>query len=132
MRSWGEMTAAEFELIHSRALYQRLRLRIGVIALSVVLAAFTLSTMDGEELAPHIVSAAMLLVAAFYFAFSWRERWALPVPAICLLLMTTYGAAQTLWLPQKIAYDGWVAVLFWFTAAAIALLAAEIFREREL
>ena len=37
--------------------------------------------------------------------------------------MVCYGIVQTLWFQQKILYNGWTGVLFWFTAAAICFVA---------
>lgn len=41
--------------------------------------------------------------------------------------MALYGVVQTVWLPQKILFEGWTAVVFWCTAAAIVWLAAQLF-----
>lgn len=101
---------------------------LGSAGLFVLLSAFTLSTLDGGEIATHIVSAILFLVAAAYFSFPFGQRLTLSLPAVCLLLMTCYGVVQTLWFPQKIVYYGWTGVLFWFTAAMIALLAMQLFR----
>lgn len=108
------------------------RENVAFTGLFAVLAAFTLSTLDGGDVAPRILSAAALLLAAFYFAVLAPRRFTVPLPAVCLLLMACYGIVQTLWLPQKIAYEGWSSVLFWFTAAVITLLAAQLFRDRQL
>lgn len=102
----------------------------GSIGLFAVLAAFTLSTLDGGDIAPRIISAVMLLFAACFFVIA--RRFTIPLPAVCLLLMAVYGIVQTLWFPHKIVYDGWNSVLFWFTAAVITLLAAQVFRDRHL
>jgi endonuclease/exonuclease/phosphatase family metal-dependent hydrolase/O-antigen ligase len=102
---------------------------LGAAGLFVLLAAFTLSTLDGGEVATHIVSAMLFLLAAVYFSFPFGRRLTLGLPAVCLLLMTCYGVVQTLWFPQKIVYYGWTGVLFWFTAAMIALLATQLFRK---
>ena len=102
---------------------------LGSAGLFVLLSAFTLSTLDGGEIATHVVSAILFLVAAAYFSFPFGQRLTLSLPAVCLLLMTCYGVVQTLWFPQKIVYYGWTGVLFWFTAAMIALLATQLFRD---
>jgi endonuclease/exonuclease/phosphatase family metal-dependent hydrolase/O-antigen ligase len=107
----------------------RRRDTLGSAGLFVLLSAFTLSTLDGGEIATHIVSAILFLVAAAYFSFPFGQRLTLSLPAVCLLLMTCYGIVQTLWFPQKIVYYGWTGVLFWFTAAMIALLATQLFRD---
>lgn len=106
------------------------RQNVGFVGLFSALSAFTLFTLDGGDIAPEIISAALLLFAAIFFAF-FSNRFTIPVPAVCLLLMVCYGIAQTLWFPHKIVYNGWSTVLFWFTAATITLLAAQLFRDRE-
>ncbi len=108
------------------------RENVGFTGLFAVLSAFTLSTLDGGDVAPGFISAALLFFSALFFAFFAPKRFSVPIPAVCLLLMTCYGAIQTLWFPQKIVYDGWSGVLFWFTAAVITLLAAQLFRDRQL
>ncbi len=100
--------------------------------LFVLLSAFTLFTLDGGEIAPLVVSAMLLLGAAAYFSFPFGQRLTLSLPAVCLLLMTCYGVVQTFWFPQKIVYNGWTGVLFWFTAAIIVLLATQLFRDRRI
>jgi endonuclease/exonuclease/phosphatase family metal-dependent hydrolase/O-antigen ligase len=97
--------------------------------LFVLLSAFTLATLDGGEVAPYVISAILFLLASAYFAVPFTQRLTLSLPAICLLLMTCYGVVQTLWFPQKIVYYGWTGVLFWFTAAIVALLATQLFRQ---
>jgi O-antigen ligase len=107
---------------------ERIRQRLGLLGLFSVLAAFTLSTLDGGELAPRIISVVFLVYAASYLSVPFSQRLALSVPAICLLLMTLWGVAQTLFSPQKIVANGWSGVLFWFTAAMIALVATQLFQ----
>ncbi len=104
----------------------------GFTGLFAVLSAFTLSTLDGGDIAPRLISAALLLFAVLFFALFSSRRFTVPVPAVCLLLMACYGVIQTLWFPHKIVYDGWSSVLFWFTAAVITLLSAQLFRRRQL
>jgi O-antigen ligase len=106
----------------------RLRERLALLGLFGVLAAFTLCTLDGAELAPRIISAVFLVLAAVYLSVPFTQRLSLSVPAICLLLMTLWGLAQTLLAPQKIVANGWSGVLFWFTAAMIALAATQLFQ----
>jgi O-antigen ligase len=107
----------------------RVHNQLGFVVLVTVLVAFTLSTMDGGDIAPHIVSAVLLGLTACYLSFPIGQRLLLNVPAVCLLLMACYGVAQTLWSPQKIIANGWSGVLFWFTAAAIAFLATQVFAD---
>jgi O-antigen ligase len=106
----------------------RIRERLGLLGLFFVLAAFTLCTLDGGELAPRIISAIFLVLAAVYLSVPFSQRLRLNVPAICLLLMTFWGLAQTLFFPQKIVANGWSGVLFWFTAAMIAVVATQLFQ----
>jgi len=106
----------------------RLRERLGLMGLCGVLAAFTLGTLDGAELLPRIISALFLLLAAVFLSVPFTQRLPLTVPAVCLLLMTLWGVAQTLFSPQKIAANGWSGVLFWFTAAVIAVVATQLFQ----
>ena len=106
----------------------RLRERLGLAGLFGALAAFTLCTLDGAELALRIVSAVLLVLAAAYLSVPFTQTLRLSVPVVCLLLMTLWGAAQTLFSPQKIVADGWSGVLFWFTAAIISLVATQLFR----
>ncbi len=105
--------------------------KLGFAGFFGILVAFTLCTLDGGEIAPRIISAVLFALAAIYLGFSFRRRLALNVPIICLLLMVCFGVGQTLSSPQKIVYNGWTGVLFWFTAAVIALLATQIFQNRE-
>ncbi len=104
--------------------------RVAAIGLFALLAAFTLFTLDSGDIAPRIISAVLLSLTACYLAFSFDQHLVWSVPAICLLLMSCYGVAQTLWSPQKIVYNGWTGVLFWFTACAIALLATQVFQNQ--
>lgn len=108
----------------------RLRDSVGFFGLFGALAAYTLTTLDGGDIAPRIISSAMLLVSAFYFAVPLPRGLTISVPAVCLLLMTAYGAAQAIWSTQKIAYNGWSSVIFWFTAATICLVSMRVFRDR--
>jgi O-antigen ligase len=106
----------------------RLRERLGLLGLFGVLAAFTLCTLDGADVAPRLISAVFLVLAAVYFSVPFTQRLVLSVPAVCLLLMTLWGLAQTLLSPQKIVANGWSGVLFWFTAAVISVAATQLFQ----
>lgn len=106
----------------------RLRERLGLLGLFGALAAFTLCTLDGAELAPRLISAVFLVLTAVYLSVPFTQRLVLSVPAVCLLLMTLWGVAQTLLSPQKIVANGWSGVLFWLTAALIALAATQLFQ----
>lgn len=105
--------------------------KIGSFVLFGLLAAFTLTTLDGGDIAPRILCAITLLFAACYFAVPLEQQFTLSLPVVCLLLMTCFGVAQTLWSEQKIVYSGWSEVLFWLTAAIITVLAAQVFRSRD-
>jgi O-antigen ligase len=106
----------------------RLRERMALFGLFGVLAAFTLGTLDGAELVPRLISALFLVLAGVYLSVPFTQRLPLSVPAVCLLLMTLWGVLQTLISPQKIVANGWSGVLFWFTAAIIALVATQLFQ----
>lgn len=98
------------------------------VGLFAILCAFTLSTWDGESIAPRAFSSVLFLFAAWFFLWQKRKPLAWPLPVICLLLMTVYGILQTLFFPQKILSYGWSGVLFWFAAACITCIAAQLFR----
>src|SRR5581483_5402438 len=125
------MAVADIGAPVNLTLAARVREKIGFVGLAAALAAYTLFTLDGGDIAPRIVSAALLLVVASYFAAPLQERLALSLPVVCLFVMTCYGVAQTLWSLQKIVYNGWTGVLFWFTAASITLLSAQVFQDRQ-
>lgn len=97
-------------------------------ALFGLLCAFTLSTWDGGDIAPRILSGLILLLAAAFLSWPMHRTVALGLPGICLLAMTAYGLLQTLFFPHKILSYGWSGVLFWFTAAAVTCIATELFR----
>jgi O-antigen ligase len=123
------MPVADTALSAEVSFGSRIHNQLGFLTLFGVLAAFTLSTMDGGDVAPRIISAVLLALTACYLSFPFGQRLVLSVPAVCLLLMACYGVVQTLWSPQKIVADGWSGVLFWFTAAAIAFLATQVFTD---
>jgi O-antigen ligase len=123
------MAVAEIELGVGPILTGRIHDALGLYGLFALLSAFTLTTLDGGGIAPRIVSLLLFVLAAGYLSFPIGQRLTLSLPVICLLLMTGLGMAQTLWSPQKIIYQGWTGVLFWFTAAMIALLATQVFQQ---
>ncbi len=102
--------------------------KITQFALFGLLCAFTLTTWDGGDIAPRILSGLVLLLAAAFFGSPIHRSLTLSLPAICLLAMTAYGLLQTLFFPLKILAYGWPGVLFWFTAAAITCMATQVFR----
>jgi O-antigen ligase len=110
----------------------RVRESIGFFGLLGALGAYTLTTLDAGDVAQRIISSLMLVVSALYLGFPIRQRLTVNIPIVCLLLMTCYGAAQTVWSPQKIVYSGWTGVLFWFSAAAICLVSAQLFRDQRI
>ena len=127
------MAVADFDIGVGPTLAARLQQRIGSWWLFSLLCAFTLTTFDGGDIAPRIVSAFLLLAAAFYFAFPpGFLKFKLGLPAACLLCMTAWGLLQTLFFPQKILVDGWAGVLFWFTAAVIALVGTSVFERPKI
>lgn len=103
--------------------------RVGAWGLFSVLCIYTLTTFDGGEIAPRIISAILLLACALYFLVPpAQSKLKLTVPAVCLLAMTAWGILQTLLFPHKLVANGWSGVLFWFTAAMIALAASSVFQ----
>lgn len=98
----------------------RLQEHVRSWGLFACLAAFTLTTLDGGDIAPHLVGAIFLLLSAWTL-FTEPAVRLLAFPVICLLCLPLYGVIQTLWLPQHISYLGWSATLFWFTAALLAI-----------
>ena len=123
------MAVADVTLAPRLYLTRQLRLKIIATVLFTLLSAFTLCTLDGGDVAPLVVSAAILLFSAYAILFPPFSKVATTLPAVCLSVMTLYGIVQTLWFPQKIVYDGWTGVLFWVTAAAIVFLASQVFAD---
>lgn len=124
---------ADLDIGVGPTLAARAHQRIGSWALLTLLGAFTLTTFDGGDIAPRLVSAAMLLLAAVYFLVPpGALKFKFPFPAICLLAMVAWGLLQTLFFPQKILVNGWSGVLFWLTAAAITLLSASVFQRADV
>ena len=127
------MAVADFDIGVGPTLAARSQARIGAWTLFSLLCAFTLTTFDGGDIGPRIVSALLLLAAAIYFLIPpGLLKFKLGLPSICLIGMTAWGALQTLFSPAKIVVDGWAGVLFWFTAAVIALLGASMFQRDEV
>ena len=126
------MAVAELDAPLRLTLAGRVRGKAASIGLFGALAAYTVFTFDGGDIAPGIISSVLLLLAAIYFGFPIHQRLNFRFPVICLFAMACYGVGQTLWSPQKIVYEGWTGVLFWFTAAVIALLATEVLQDRQV
>ena len=126
------MAVADFDIGVGPTLAVRFQGRIGSWVLLALLCAFTLTTFDGGDIAPRIISAFLLLAAGFYFISPpGAMKLKLKFPGMCLLAMTAWGIIQTLYFPQKILVDGWAGVLFWFTAAVIVLVGASVFERSE-
>jgi O-antigen ligase len=106
--------------------------QLGAVGLFLVLAAYTLSTLDDLELQRTILGTVALAFGAIYLALTFRQRLILAVPPVCLLAMAAYGAAQTLWAPTKIVNFGWFATLFWLVAGLTALIAVQVFQSRSV
>ncbi len=123
------MAVARAEVPAALTFRGRVDQKIGFLGLFAALAAYTLTTLDGGDAASQIVSSAMLLVAVLYLSLSVGRPLTISFPAVCLLLMTCYGVAQTIWSSQKIAYNGWQRVLFWLAATAICLVSTQISRD---
>jgi O-antigen ligase len=126
------MAVSDFDIGVGPTLAARLHERIGARGLFSLLCVFTLTTFDGGDIGPRIVSAVLLLAAALYFLIPPPAKFRLGLPATCLLAMTVWGILQTLFSPYKIVVDGWAGVLFWFTAAVIALVGASVFRRPDV
>lgn len=109
--------------------------RVGVISAWILfgaLAAFSLFIGDYSQLAAHLVSALLLLLAAVYLALNLKAPLRLSPVFLCPLLMCLYGLGQTLWSDQKIVFNGLEKSCFWLTAAVIAFLAVQTFQQRSL
>jgi len=124
--------AAHLDIGVGPTLAARAQQRIASWGLLAGLATFTLTTFDGGDIGPHLISAALLILAAIYFVIPPGQlKFKVPFPAGCLLGMLAWGILQTLFFPQKIVASGWSGVLFWMTAAVIALLAASAFQRAD-
>jgi len=97
--------------------------------LFVVLAAFTATVVDSSRVAPYAAGAVLFLLFAVWLAVGFQRRLYWSVPSVCLLLMACYGVGQTIWSPYKILSEGWRVTIFWWTSAAICLLAHQLFRD---
>ncbi|HEX3996803.1 MAG TPA: hypothetical protein VHX39_37010, partial [Acetobacteraceae bacterium] len=126
MSSPGEHAAPVTAAIHKR-IHQ-----VGAIGLFLILAAYTLSTLDDLELQRTILGTVALAFGAAYLLFSFREKLVLAVPPACLLLMAAFGTAQTLWAPTKIVNFGWFTTLYWLVAGVVALIAVQVFQSRSV
>ena len=104
-----------------------LRYQLGFWGLFGALCAFTLTTWDGGQIAPRLISVFLFLLASFSLAVPVEQRLTPTVPLVCLLAMTVYGVLQTLFFPQKILSDGWAGVLFWFTSSILVCLSVQVF-----
>ncbi|MBV8897663.1 MAG: O-antigen ligase family protein [Acidobacteriaceae bacterium] len=123
------MAVADVKLPSRLYLTRGLQQRIVAGVLFCLLSGFTLCTLDGGEIAQLVISAGVLLFSAYALLFGVENKMRFTLPVACLLAMTLYGVVQTLWLPQKIVYDGWLGVLFWLTVAAVVFLATHVFED---
>lgn len=122
------MALADIDIGVGPTLASRYQARIGAIVLFFLLCAFTLTTLDGGDIWPEIISAILLLLAALYFLLPpGAVKFKLQLPGYCLLGMSAWATLQTLFLSKQIVVDAWNGVLFWFTAAVIALVGASVF-----
>jgi O-antigen ligase len=127
------VAVADFDIGVGPTLAARAQGRIAALGLFILLCLFSLTTLDGDDIGPRIISAILLLLAAAYFLLPPGSlKFKLDFPACCLLGMTFWGVLQTLFSPQKIVTDGWNGVLFWFTAAVVALVGASAFQGAEV
>lgn len=123
------MAVADVKLPSRLYLAPALRQKIVAGVLFALLSAFTLCTLDGGEVAPFVISTAVLLFAAYALVRTPADKLHVSLPCVCVLAMAAYGVAQTLWFSHKVIYDGWTGVLFWLTAAAIVFLANQVFAQ---
>jgi O-antigen ligase len=109
--------------------------RVSVISAWILfgaLAAFALFIGDYSQIAVHLASALLLLLAAAYLILNLRPPLRFSAAFLCPLLVGLYGLGQTLWSDQKIVFNGLEKSSFWLTAAAIALLATQTLQKKSL
>lgn len=109
--------------------------RAGILAawsLFGVLAAFSLFIGDYSQIALHLVSALLFLLAAIYLVLNPKTPFRFSLAFACPLLMCLYGFGQTLWSDQKIIFNGLEKSCFWLTAALIAFIATQTFQKRNV
>jgi hypothetical protein len=100
VKSYGKMAVATAEASAVTGL-GRVYENVAFFGLLGALGAYTVTTLDGGDVAQRIISSLMLFVSALYLAFPIRHRLTINIPVGCLLLMACYGAAQTVWSSQK-------------------------------
>jgi O-antigen ligase len=100
--------------------------------LFVLLAAFTSTVIDNSEICTHWIGAGLFLLLAAWMVLGFQHRIHWCVPSVCLLLMASYGVAQTIWSPYKILSEGWRITIFWWACAGICLLAHQLFHDLAL
>lgn len=96
-----------------------------------LLCAFSCLIFDSSDLSFRVTSALVLVLAAAYALFA-KRRWTWSLAFLCPLLMSLYGMGQTLWSDQNIVFNGVDKSLYWFTAAMIGFLAAQLFQARTI
>ena len=119
------------EIVNSRgsAFSDRMQDRAAFFGLFGLLCAFTLTTWDGGEIAPGLISVLLFVLTAVLMLLPFGAKVTVAFPAACLFAMTGYGILQTVFSPRKIVSYGWRGVLFWFTAATITVLATATLRK---
>lgn len=109
--------------------------RAGVISAWILfgaLAGFSLFIGDYSQIAFHLISALLFLLAAVYLTVNLKAPFRLSLAFACPLLMCVYGLGQTLWSDQKIVFNGLEKSYFWLAAALIAFIATQAFQTRDL
>ncbi len=126
------MAVTDIDIGVGPTLASRSQARIGAGVLFVLLCCFTLTTFDGGDILPKVISALLLLFSSIYFLVPpGVVKFKLGIPSYCLLGMTAWGILQTLFSPFKIAANGWNGVLFWFAVATIVLVGGSVFYRPE-
>jgi O-antigen ligase len=87
---------------------------------------------DHTLVSVRLFSTFILGLAAWFLRFRNDAPLRLSPAWLCPLAMAVYGLGQTLLSNQKIIFNGLDKSLFWLTAAAIALLSAQLFQSRHV
>ena len=99
------MAVASVPLPRAYSPLGRLQEHVRSWGLFACLALFTLTTLDGGDIAPRLVGAVFLVLSA-WLLFSEPAVKLFTFPTICLLCLPLHGVIQTLWFPHHIAYLG--------------------------
>jgi O-antigen ligase len=92
-------------------------------------AAYSLFVGDYTLISVRIISSALFLVTTVYFAAAPKKPLHFSLAFLAPLLMCLYGVGQTIWSSHMIVFNGIDKSLFWFTVAALALLATQAFQK---